>query len=233
MLHEQSVVKHCPLQAKKKEKISKNVICEIFLEGIWNRRIRNRTYGGVRGRTGSPRPPARLKLFVSVFFNIIAILKSNGYILNMRIRGIIENGRLVLDQNFNWPDGTEVTVDIHEMDEPIELERWKINRSLFYDLTPIKVRSLLIRCFLYVHLKEIVDKKEKRLTFRDYEIGRQAIIAEVQLTFKQLNFKFEAPDKEGLFQVLNLLAEKQINRGFSEETVLFHKGELLEAISYL
>lgn len=151
----------------------------------------------------------------------------------MRLKGIYKDSSILLDNPLDIKNGTEVSVEIKKMDDFIDIPKWDITRNDFYDINPIKIRNLIIKCFLHAHLKEVIGKKSKRVTYSDYEISKQSIMAEVELTFNQVGGNYNNPSKACLLKVINLLAEKQKNRGISNEIINHHKFQLIEAINYL
>ena len=151
----------------------------------------------------------------------------------MFIRGIYSKGSVQLLRPINIPDGTEVYVEIKEKDDPVEIREWKITEKDTYDLDAKKARDLMIRCFAYAHLEEAFKKKKNRVTYNDFETVRDSLVAEVKISFNQVDENFEKPTRQGLLKVLNLLVEKQLNRGASKSIINSHYRQLNSVIQRL
>ncbi|UCB47301.1 MAG: hypothetical protein JSV25_07800 [Spirochaetota bacterium] len=151
----------------------------------------------------------------------------------MFIPGIYSKGSVQLRRPINIPDGTEVYIEIKKKDDPIEIREWKITEKDTYGLNTTKARDLMIRCFTYAHLEEALNKKKNRVTYNDFETVRDSLVAEVKISFNQVDENFEKPTRQGLLKVLNLLVEKQLNRGASKSIINSHYRQLNSAIQRL
>ena len=151
----------------------------------------------------------------------------------MFIRGIYSKGSVRLHRPINIPDGTEVYIEVSEKDDPIEIREWKITEKDTHDLDAKKARDLMIRCFAYAHLEEALKKKKNRVTYNDFETVRDTLVAEVKISFNQVDESFEKPTRHGLLKVLNLLVKKQLNRGASKSIINSHYRQLNAVIQRL
>jgi len=151
----------------------------------------------------------------------------------MFIRGIYSKGSVRLRTPINIPDGTEVYVQIKEQDDPIEIREWKITDKDTHDLDATKARDLMIRCFTYAHLEEAFKKKKSRVTYNDFETVRDSLVAEVKVSFNQVDESFEEPTRKGLLKALDLLVKKQLNRGASKSIINSHYRQLHAVIGRL
>lgn len=155
----------------------------------------------------------------------------------MRVRGVYKNNSIIVGENFKKvtgiKNGTPISVEIKLLSDFVEVKKWNISEDDMQDLTPIKVRNLLIRCFTYAHMEEVYEKKSKRQTYGDYEIVRQSIKGEIEITFKQIEADYNNPTRFTLSKVLDMLSKKQINRNMSSQIINHHKSQLQKAINRL
>jgi hypothetical protein len=151
----------------------------------------------------------------------------------MLVKGVIRNKSIQLTETIGLKEGTVVFVEIKRTEETIDIREWTITEYDAVDLTPVKVRNLMIRCFTYAHLEEALEKKQKRLTYDDYDTAKETLIGEIKVTFRQVGEDFENPTKKGLSKVLHTLAEKQINRGATISIIESHRSQLYSVISQL
>ncbi len=119
------------------------------------------------------------------------------------------------------------------VDSLIEIKEWEITEDDTVNLTPSKVRDLIIQCFTYAHFEEVLEKKKGLITHTDFDVVRNCLIAEIKVTFNQANENFENPTKQGLLKVINILAKKQINRGGNSFIIENHRTKLYSVISKL
>ncbi|MBI9103997.1 MAG: antitoxin family protein [Spirochaetales bacterium] len=151
----------------------------------------------------------------------------------MYIRGTYENGVIRLSEPVNYPDGIELMVKIRTKEELVDIREWNISKNDYIDLTPVKARNVMIRCFMYAHLEEVLTSKRKRVTYNDYDLAKDGLLAEIKLTFKQVDEDIQHPTKSALKKVLNLLTQKQINRGATPEIIKNHQRQLTQLIDAL
>ncbi len=151
----------------------------------------------------------------------------------MLVKGIYKNNCIHLKEKIDMEDNTMVFVEIKHKNQPIEIREWNITKSDYYDLNPIKARNLMVKCFTYAHLEEAYEKKDKRLTYNDFETVQKGLIAEVKLGFNEMKADFNNPTKNSLLKVLIHLAGKQINRGASSSIIESHRQQLTSVINAL
>ena len=211
--------------------------------------IHGRLKSPLEGTYPLPACLARLKIPGSVF-QTIDVLKCGIYPLQCPLgllnpfRGEIDGASIMgggkeIPHRLGWklgediPDGTEVYVEIRGKDDPVEIREWKITEKDIHDLDATKARDLMIRCFAYAHLEEALNKKKNRVTYNDFETVRDTLVAEVKISFNQVDESFEKPTRQGLLKVLNLLVKKQLNRGASKSIINSHYRQLYAVIRQL
>ena len=90
------------------------------------------------------------------------------------------------------------------------VNKWTIGQDEMNLYCAEDVRDLLIRCFLHAHLDEVAERKKNAYSRVDYTTAKRSIIAEIRLSFKQVNGDFDSPTRDSLKNVVHLLADKQI-----------------------
>jgi len=144
----------------------------------------------------------------------------------MYVRGRVENGRIQLLEPLEYPEGTILLLKIRTREDLLEIREWNISSNDYLNLTPKKALYVMTRCFIYAHLEEVIAAKSRRLTYDDYDQVKDSLIAEIKLSFRQVQEDINKPSKSGLFKVLNLLSEKQINRGAPAGIINNHRSQL-------
>jgi hypothetical protein len=90
-------------------------------------------------------------------------------------------------------------------------------------VTPQDVVKAITDCFYEAHCAD-TGLEESELT------GRQYCLAMVKKIFKDQEVDFNNPTKDGIFKVVNALAE--FSKGFrSQDTITAHKKEIIELLS--
>lgn len=119
------------------------------------------------------------------------------------------------------------------MAETERFKKWFLKESDLGDLTPSKVRSLIIECF-YEAQKETFRNIKKQIgaNSTDEEI-RKTVIAGIKLAFKKVGADFEKPTKDSLLLVVAYLARQAASWGTPPDIIQHHKTQLQKVISFL
>ena len=109
------------------------------------------------------------------------------------------------------------------MADPKQFHRWQCTEADLADLTPIRARDLVIKCFLEAQ-KETYHRIKQTIGVSDTEEEVQkTVLAGIRGTFKEVGGDFENPTKESLLNVVELLSKKAKLWGTPPDIIEFHK----------
>lgn len=113
--------------------------------------------------------------------------------------------------------------------------QWNINISDLDDLSPVKVRDLIIEClykaeretFLRIKNESNISSNENEKEIREY------IETRVKIAFDTVGGNFEHPTKESLSNVAVVIAKMSTLFGTPKNVIEFHKGQMQRLIKAL
>lgn len=114
-----------------------------------------------------------------------------------------------------------------------QFKKWDLDERNLRNLTPIKVRDLIIECFYTAQAGTFKKVKEmSKLEFKEKDI-LTSIVASVRLGFAEADGDFDNPTKEVLAKVVDFLAAKAASWGTPKDLIEHHKSQINKAISLL
>ena len=110
---------------------------------------------------------------------------------------------------------------------------WAMSLDDLQDLTPIKARDLIVKCFFEAQ-KETLAQAEKKVFGPANEITLiDDVIDLLRHTVSKLNRDFNHPTKEDLVAVVRELAAVSASWGTPREIIEFHKKQILDMLARL
>lgn len=110
--------------------------------------------------------------------------------------------------------------------------QWSITIKDLVDLTPIKARNLVVRCFATAQ-KEVFARINQTLQVGDDVSLFNSVEGMVRLTFREIGADFDKPTKESLRDVINQLAKKSASWGTPPDIIANHKQILFGVLDNL
>jgi hypothetical protein len=123
------------------------------------------------------------------------------------------------------------------MAETPKFKKWSLKESDLQDVTPFKVRDLIIECF-YEAQKETFRRIKMRTGKFELEPAtdedlRRSIVNAIKMAFNKTNGDFEQPAKDNLLLVVAYLARQATGWGTPPDIIEHHKNEIYRAIDLL
>ncbi len=112
-------------------------------------------------------------------------------------------------------------------------KRWVLSGSDLIELTPLKAKGLIEKCF-YDAQKEIYITSKKRLNvpFDDNKV-RESIRATIRLAINHVGGDQDNTSKETLYKVLDILEQKAKSWRTPDELIEYHKRQIVRALNLL
>jgi hypothetical protein len=111
--------------------------------------------------------------------------------------------------------------------------KWCPSLTDTVDPTPIKVRSLLIECFLEAQ-KSTMERAGTTLgSHTDIDTLRASVEKVIRAGFKEVNGNYDNPTKADLEKILVVLSRKAAAWGTPPEIIDHHKKEMSKVIEML
>ncbi len=108
----------------------------------------------------------------------------------------------------------------------MEFKRWNVRTTDLVDMTPIKARDLIVKCFFEAQKETFLrSRKDLGLDTSDEDLYA-SVVGAVRMAFNEIAGDFDNPSKEQLFQVVEVLARKAKAWGTPEDIVEHHKGQI-------
>jgi hypothetical protein len=104
--------------------------------------------------------------------------------------------------------------------------RWCVSAADLVDMTQIKARDLIVQCFHHAQREHLAAASEFIHQPHDETDLRNMVIGAVRLAFKEVGGDYDQPTKATLFQVVEVLARKSVQRQTPPEIIAHHKGEI-------
>lgn len=119
------------------------------------------------------------------------------------------------------------------MAEQKQFNKWDMPVKELRNITPIKIRNLIVECFYVAQggtFKKI--KQLAKTTFTDTDI-LNTTTAVVKIAFLESGGDFDKPTKEILTKVIEFLAVKAASWGTPKDIIEHHKSQIKQAIDFL
>ena len=111
--------------------------------------------------------------------------------------------------------------------------QWNITSSDLEDLSPIKVRDLIIECLYRAQKKTLLRIKHKLdISSNEKEI-KEYIKARIKMAFDEVGGDFEYPTRESLSNVVVVVVKMSTLFGTPKNIVEHHKGQMQRLIKAL
>ena len=111
--------------------------------------------------------------------------------------------------------------------------RWVLSAADLLDITPIKARDLIVKCF-YEAQKETIGAAGRKIgqVQNDVEL-RNTVVGAVRLAFREAAADFDNPTKGGLMAAVQILARKSQHWGTPPDIVEHHKAQIERVLEML
>ena len=111
--------------------------------------------------------------------------------------------------------------------------RWVLCPDDLLDMTPIKARDLIVKCF-YEAQKETICAAGRKIgqVQNDAEL-RNTVIGAVRLAFREAAADFDDPTKGSLMAAVQILARKSQQWGTPPDIVERHKAQIERVLQIL
>lgn len=112
-------------------------------------------------------------------------------------------------------------------------ERWFISQADLENMTPLKARNLICRCFFEAqkenfagaaHMLGLAPKDEELMT---------TVTGAIRATFHEVGGEYDNPTKQTLSAVVTVLARKASAWGTPQEIVEHHRSQIANVLSAL
>jgi len=111
--------------------------------------------------------------------------------------------------------------------------RWVLCPDDLLDMTPIKARDLIVKCF-YEAQKETIGAAGRKIGQAQNDADlRNTVIGAVRLAFREAAADFDDPTKGGLMAAVQILARKSQQWGTPPDIVEHHKGQIERVLQIL
>jgi len=119
------------------------------------------------------------------------------------------------------------------MQEKERFHRWALSESDLTDLTPLKVRDIIVKCFFEAQRETFArTKQELGMKTTDEELFN-TVRTSIRMVFKDLKADFENPTKADLMKVVESLARKASSWGTPQDIIEFHGGQIMKVLQLL
>ncbi len=119
------------------------------------------------------------------------------------------------------------------MSEDERFHRWSLKESDLVDLTPLKVRDIIIKCFFEAQ-KETFSRTKQELGMKTSEEELYTTVkTSVRMVFKDIKADFDKPTKDDLMKVVDALARKASSWGTPQDIIQFHGGQIMKVLQIL
>jgi hypothetical protein len=104
--------------------------------------------------------------------------------------------------------------------------RWNLDEKDLQDLSPVKARDLVIRCFYEAQKETFAMAKEKLHLPAGEQHILSSVISTIKSAFAEVGGDYEKPTVESLTGVVEVLAKKAAAWGTPPEIIEHHKGQI-------
>jgi len=114
-----------------------------------------------------------------------------------------------------------------------EFRRWSVRPSDLLNLTEVKARDIIVRCFVEAQKETFHHASERLGAPTDPQSIEKSMAASVRMVFKEVDHDFDQPTLPGLETVVERLARSAQSWGTPEDVVLHHKGQIEKVLRKL
>ena len=119
------------------------------------------------------------------------------------------------------------------MSEKERFHRWTLTEDDLTDLTPLKARDIIVKCFFEAQKETFArSKQDLGLKTTDEELLK-TVSTSIRMVFKELGVDFEKPTAEGLMKVVETLARKASSWGTPKDIIDFHGAQVMKVLQLL
>ncbi len=119
------------------------------------------------------------------------------------------------------------------MAEEERFKRWSLKESDLDDLTPLKARDLVIKCFFEAQKETFTRARQDiGITFDARDL-LTTVKGSIKLAFRGAGEDFERPTKASLSKVVEALSKKAASWGTPQDIIDYHKSQIRKIISLL
>ena len=111
--------------------------------------------------------------------------------------------------------------------------RWFLDDADLLDMTLIKARDLIVKCFYEAQKETIAAAGEKIGQIQNDAELRNTVIGAVRLAFREAAADFDDPSKGGLMAAVQILARKSKQWGTPPDIVEYHKAHIERVLEVL
>ena len=113
-----------------------------------------------------------------------------------------------------------------------QFRRWSLKESDLDDLSPLKARDLIIKCFFEAQKETFARAKQDLGIAKDEEL-MTSVVGSVRLAFRGVEEDFDNPTKKSLLKVVGSLARKAASWGTPQDIINYHKSQIEKIIGLL
>jgi len=119
------------------------------------------------------------------------------------------------------------------MENKDNFAKWEIEEQQLKDLTPVKVRDLIVECFYVAQGGTFRRVKEKINMPHAEKDVIDSVIGAVRMAFKERGADFNHPTKESLSMVIKALGSRAAAWGTPPDIIEHHMAQVRKAIERL
>lgn len=113
-----------------------------------------------------------------------------------------------------------------------EYNRWYLQAGDLKDITPLRVRDLIITCFVEAQKETLIRVKLIGKTSNEQDIT-QRTTSLVRSTFEQIGADFDCPTKSSLTQAIERLTQISTTWGTPDDIIKHHKSQIIAILAAL
>ena len=119
------------------------------------------------------------------------------------------------------------------MAEEERFKRWSLKESDLDNLTPLKARDLVTKCFFEAQKETFARAKQDLGISFDARDLMTTVEGSIKLAFRGEGEDFERPTKASLLKVVEALSKKASSWGTPQDIIDYHKLQIRKIISLL
>lgn len=112
-------------------------------------------------------------------------------------------------------------------------KKWFLPADALNDLTAVKARDLIVRCFLEAQKETIVAAGHNLGQQPTGEDLQNSVVGAVRLAFREIHGDYDEPTKNTLMQVVGVLARKSSTWGTPPDIIAHHKTQIERVLAAL
>lgn len=119
------------------------------------------------------------------------------------------------------------------MQEKERFHRWTLSEGDVTDLTPLKVRDIIVKCFFEAQKETFARSKQDLGMKTSEEELYKTVQTSIKMVFKDTKADFDNPTKESLMKVVETLARKAASWGTPQDIIEFHGAQVMKVLQLL